>query len=104
MEMMTYMRTQLREIEAHGGALIKPAFTVFPSLDPRDISNVMFGHDILVHIFIGSEQTDYNFTVPTESKFLNLGNFNLVNNGETITLRPSGPLAMFQRVGTVVPL
>ncbi len=54
--------------------LIKPAFTIFPSLDHDDISNVMFGHDILVHIFTGSEEAEVNFTLPTESSFLNLAN------------------------------
>jgi len=102
--MMIYMRTQLKEIEVHGGALLKPAFTMFKSLDHNDISNVMFGRDVLVHIFTGSEESDFNFTLPRESAWVNLGNYEMIPAGATITLRPSGPLAMFQRMGSVVPL
>ena len=64
----------------------------------------MYGHDILVHFFTGMENQEYNFTFPTESAFVNLGNFDLIPPGSTLELRPTGPLSMFQRAGTVVPM
>ena len=72
-----YQREQLKKIEINGGALIKPAFTEFDSLNKDtdasiDLSTVMFGDSILASYQFYDIGTNKTIVLPLEANWVQL--------------------------------
>lgn len=86
-----YQREQLKKIEVFGGALIKPAFTEFESLNNNtdasiDMSTVMFGDAILASYQFYDIGTNKTIVLPKEANWIQLsGEGKMFKGGEQYT-------------------
>ena len=72
---ISYQREQLKKIETSGGALIRPAFTEFESLNREndssiDMGTVMFGDSILASFQFYDIDTNKTIILPKEANWL----------------------------------
>lgn len=103
------MRTELYKVQKYGGTLLRPLFAEYPtddSIDPNDLSTLMFGSAIKV---------DFNFNKsPTkkiyfpETKWVDLNTFKVYQHTKPFTENaiPAGldTVNMFQKGKTIVAL
>jgi hypothetical protein len=71
---LMYQREQLKKIETSGGALIRPAFTEFESLNrvndsALDMSTVMYGDSILASFQFYDIDTNKTIMLPKEANW-----------------------------------
>jgi alpha-glucosidase (family GH31 glycosyl hydrolase) len=69
-----YQREQLKKIETSGGALIRPLFTEFESINRQndssiDMGSVMFGDSILASYQLYDIDTNRTITLPKEANW-----------------------------------
>jgi hypothetical protein len=69
-----YQREQLKKIETSGGALIRPLFTEFESINREndssiDMGSVMFGDSILATYQLYDIDTNRTITLPKEANW-----------------------------------
>jgi alpha-glucosidase (family GH31 glycosyl hydrolase) len=69
-----YQREQLKKIETSGGALIRPLFTEFESINREndssiDMGSVMFGDSILASYQLYDIDTNRTITLPKEANW-----------------------------------
>jgi hypothetical protein len=72
---LMYQREQLKKIETSGGALIRPAFTEFESLNrvndsSLDMGTVMYGDSILASFQFYDIDTNKTIILPKEANWL----------------------------------
>jgi alpha-glucosidase (family GH31 glycosyl hydrolase) len=71
---LMYQREQLKKIETSGGALIRPLFTEFGSINTEndssiDMGSVMFGDSILASYQLYDIDTNRTITLPKEANW-----------------------------------
>ena len=71
---LMYQREQLKKIETSGGALIRPLFTEFESINREndssiDMGSVMFGDSILATYQLYDIDTNRTITLPKEANW-----------------------------------
>jgi alpha-glucosidase (family GH31 glycosyl hydrolase) len=71
---LMYQREQLKKIETSGGALIRPLFTEFESINREndssiDMGSVMFGDSILASYQLYDIDTNRTITLPKEANW-----------------------------------
>jgi hypothetical protein len=107
-----YQREQLKKIETSGGALIKPAFTEFESLNRDtdaaiDMSTVMFGDSILASYQFYDINTNKTIVLPKEANWVQLsGEGKTFKGGDEYTFNQTKDeiigVQLFQKSGTII--
>jgi alpha-glucosidase (family GH31 glycosyl hydrolase) len=106
-----YMREQLRKIAIQGGALIRPAFTEFDSInhnDTEDFQTVMYGDSILATFLFYDVKTTRTVTLPKENDWVLLSmEGKMYKGGDQYTFEQTPfeevvGLKLFQKAGTVI--